>query len=70
VRPLSAFHDRLFGRKVDPTKQNVFKWLPDMPPRAGEYVLVDGARCRVSRCRVQWQERQWTIVELRVKATK
>lgn len=53
---------------VDPSRQQVVKFFPAMPPRCGETVLVDGDRCRVTRVKVRWREPGvWEIRKLRVK---
>lgn len=57
----------LLPRKVDPLTQRVVKFLPNHPPLRGEYVLVDGIRCRVTRCKVKWDGPRWTIRKLYVK---
>jgi hypothetical protein len=55
------------SRAVDPSRQEVFKFLPSSPPEKHEIVLVDRVRCRVTRCRVAWDGPRWTIRSLRVK---
>ncbi len=57
----------LLGRRVDPSKQRVVKFLPTNPPYRGNIVLVDGVRCRVTYAKVSWEGREWTIHSLRVK---
>lgn len=60
--------DRLFGTRVDPTVQEVFKFFPNLPPYRGESILVDGVRHRVTYCRVSWREPGvWTIRRLRAR---
>ena len=58
-----------FRRSFDamPDQHEVFKFFPTSPPRRGEYVLVDGVRCRVTRVRVSWEDQTWTLRKLRVK---
>jgi hypothetical protein len=53
---------------VNPAKQRVVKILPHNPPREHERILVDGERCRVVSCRVDWDGPNWTIRSLRVEA--
>lgn len=55
------------GRRVDPGRQQIVKFMPSFPPRRGEYVLVDGVRCVVTSCRVRWDGPRWTIISLRVR---
>lgn len=57
----------VLGRRVFPDHQRVVKWLPSNPPRRGEVILVDGVRCRVTRCKVRWHGARWTIRDLRVR---
>lgn len=64
----------ILGRRVNPLEQEVFKFYPHNPPRRGGHVLVDGVRCRVTSCRVKWDDqpepdgrRRWTLKSLRVK---
>lgn len=59
--------ERALGRRVDVTTQRTFKFFPNNPPRRGEKVLVDGVRCRVTRSKVSWDGREWTLRLLRVK---
>lgn len=55
------------ARWVHPDRQEVVKFLPTDPPRRGDRILVDGERCRVLRCRVEWEGRRWTIVGRGIK---
>lgn len=55
------------SRRVDPRTQRVVEFMPSNPPARGEVVLVDGVRSRVTRCKVAWIDRRWTIRSLRVK---
>jgi hypothetical protein len=64
IRPISR---RRRARRVHPTTHEIVKFLPDMPPRRGDLVAVDGERCRVVRSRVQWNGNHWRLVGLWVK---
>jgi len=55
------------SRRVDPLVQRVVKFWPNNPPRRGDIVLVDGERCRVTRAKVSWVGREWTLHKLKVK---
>ena len=57
-------------RRVNPERQEVVKFLPSNPPRRGEHVLVDGARCRVAWCRVSWDGPRWTLRSLWVRGAE
>lgn len=46
---------------VHPDSNEIFKFLPHNPPARGDIVLVDGQRCRVLRCRLEWQGREWQM---------
>lgn len=59
--------DRILGRRVDPSECEIVKLLPTSPPLRGTVVLVDGVRCRVTRAKVTWEGRVWTVRSLRVK---
>lgn len=59
---------RILGETVDPTLQEVVKFLPSNPPRRYERILVDGVPHRVTRVRVKWDGLQWTLLKLRAKA--
>jgi hypothetical protein len=59
--------DILLGRSVHPSRQEIVKILPASPPRRGEFVLVDGERCRVTRCRIIHTGNVWEIRSLRVR---
>jgi len=58
----------MLGRRVDVSTREVVKFFPSNPPERGDIVLVEGVRCRVTYCRVKWDDRVWTIRSLRVKA--
>jgi len=58
------------GRKVDLNREEVLKippFLRSTPPRVGEIVLVDGARCCVTSATIKWAGPHWTLLGLRVK---
>ena len=64
------------GRRwVHPATHEIFKFLPNSPPRRGDIVLVDGERCKVLRAKVRWpysrevgeRGRQWEIYGKGVK---
>jgi hypothetical protein len=48
-------------RWVNPNTHEIFKFLPNNPPERGDVVLVDGERCRVLRCPLQWDGRAWRM---------
>ena len=50
-----------------PDEHEVFKFFPTSPPRRGERVLVGGVRCRVTKAKVTWEGRTWTLHKLRVR---
>ena len=59
----------MHGRRVDFRAEEVVKLTPSSSPQRGEHILVNGERCRVTRCKVSWREPGvWTIRTLRVKA--
>lgn len=66
-KKLGAIKLMLLGKRIDPTKQEVFKLLPKSPPMRGERILVDDVRCTVTYCRTKWNGPIWTIRSLRVK---
>lgn len=46
---------------------DTFKFHPKNPPYRGEYVLIRGERCVVTRVRVRWDGPRWELLKLRVK---
>jgi hypothetical protein len=61
------------SRKVkitDFTANKVVKFWPSLPPYRGDVVLVNGARGKVKRAKVKWNENRWTIYRLVVKLDK
>lgn len=56
--------------KVDLSAQECTKMWPSLPPVRGEVVLIDGKRCRVTRCRLRFDGLQWTIKSLRVRPVR
>ena len=54
-------------RWVRPDINRIVKFLPNNPPERGDVVLVDGERCRVLRCPVEWDDRTWRMVGRGVK---
>ena len=49
------------GRWVHPATHTISKFFPANPPERSDTVLVDGARCRVLRCPVEWNGREWRM---------
>jgi hypothetical protein len=57
------------GRWVHPDTHEIVKFLPNDPPERGDRVLVDGLRCRVLACPVEWDGLTWQMGNRGVKVT-
>lgn len=50
---------------VHPHTHTISKFFPRNPPVKGDVVLVDGVRCRVVKCPVEWESLTWTMSDPR-----
>lgn len=64
---IAGFLDWRYGPSIDPSTHDTFKFFPHNPPRKGEKVLIDHRRCVVTRVKVSWEGREWTLLDLRVR---
>lgn len=58
---------RFRSQQVDPAAHECIKFFPSIPPRRGDEILVDGQRCRVTKCVVDWEGYDWRIRTLKVQ---
>lgn len=55
------------ARWVHPDSHRIVKFFPHNPPERGDVVLVDGERCRVLRCPLNWEGLTWSMTDHGVK---
>lgn len=57
----SAIRRRPRSRWVHPDTHEIAKLWPSNPPARGDVVLVDGERCRVLSCPLEWDGPTWRM---------